>query len=740
MANESNSGGNVGFEPKTGDPWYGPVPPDPWYIADGSVIDVDEAFRVDMEIPVGQLEAIFSERAAQPAPNDRISWRSWFPGSVIPVAMFPCTDPGNSNGELRDVVDGQVLTTPGTEIYYRRLASGLYASDYRGRFRFNPIRGIEFANETEESFVAGTKHDLDPLGVSVEFPGPYSISGFLVARLRGTGLLMKKLKSGGAGWKLTVEDITDHEGHLRLTYFDTTSTPKEAWVEVAARHDVGHWFGVLFSIEYMGGSEPYVKLRLFTPHGYFLDSSHELNSDTYLTELPAPWPESGSLPVIDDYFTLGGAVGQIAIASYWQGPADKYELATSNNFHRLWRGTVFPPNVAERPGLVLWRDQVMAWKVGETLGGGDTVVKFGPGFVGVSPDREPDVVPQDPFEEIGGERILPHDEDRENLLTHSEDFSQWTGGASDREAESPEGMRGGYELKRGDTPLTASVVLGSTGAHVFSVWGRSKTGGAVVLELDEDGGETVTSTTHLTKRWTRVSLVNEDPDNDPADISIGAGGIEGSSIEIWGAQLQKGTAPTAYIPTTDTAVTASFEECYADFDVLPGPRRDYGKMEIILMAAPELVGDNTGEYAAFEVKDENDNFLRIWGKVGVDGDSNPTIAWSLDGQLWNGEDPPLHWGFSTVTSEPIPLAAWTPLKVAVRWHQKAIELWVDDELAGKTAPTGDPLPPVSFCPVPDPPVDAESSPCRCDMMRDYAETPDDHKKWIGGCKELRWWR
>ena len=145
---------------------------------------------------------------------------------------------------------------------------------------------------------------------------------------------------------------------------------------------------------------------------------------------------------------------------------------------------------------------------------------------------------------------------RTNLITYSEDFSEsaWTktrctidsGGHT-----SPSGESNAFKMTATDDD--ARLQDGSEAAGVVytqSIYVKSATGSDVSGQVDFTGTQIQTFT--ATSEWQRVDTTSDDTRAGVVRVRITNSGDE---LYIWGAQLEVGSYPTSYIPTSGSTVT-----------------------------------------------------------------------------------------------------------------------------------------------------------------------------------------
>ena len=183
---------------------------------------------------------------------------------------------------------------------------------------------------------------------------------------------------------------------------------------------------------------------------------------------------------------------------------------------------------------------------------------------------------------------------RTNLLTYSEDFSQWASGGvniTSNSAISPDGTQNAslFSHSGGSFPQIAlsGITFVSSANYVPSLYVKSD-GTTQVQHSLIVNGQVVNFTP--TNEWVRVSDLIVSPDTSGSFvIAQNSGSAVAASFYIWGGQLEQGDYATSYIPTTGATSTRNADVCNNS-----GSAQDFNSEEGVLYAEiAALANDST---------------------------------------------------------------------------------------------------------------------------------------------------
>ena len=218
-----------------------------------------------------------------------------------------------------------------------------------------------------------------------------------------------------------------------------------------------------------------------------------------------------------------------------------------------------------------------------------------------------------------------------NLVTYSEDFSQWSLGANgfltyEKDIVAPDGTLGVYRLKLPATGTTylLSNTFSSSNPLTVSVFAKATGTGNDNFNL-YTGGSNVSPLKTATDEWQKFEYTA----SGNSFYIINSGDSFVSDIYIWGAQAEALSYCTSYIPTNGSTQTRAAETCNG-----AGTSSIFESSEGILYAEIAALANSTN-YRVISISDgTTSNVVRFYysptaNRVGVNLRSNSANVFSI---------------------------------------------------------------------------------------------------------------
>ncbi len=220
-----------------------------------------------------------------------------------------------------------------------------------------------------------------------------------------------------------------------------------------------------------------------------------------------------------------------------------------------------------------------------------------------------------------------------NLITYSEDFSEWTTEANvevtDNSINSPDGTQNAAKLQltgssSGTDGKISFAVSPNATTHTFSVFAKKGNHDYIYIWMNISGGTNITrwidlddgsvnvgsgtatvTTTSFSNDWWKIEYTFDATDLSSIRLEVAddsaSTGTGGDNIYVWGAQLEELPYVTSYIPTNGSTVTRDAETCTD-----AGSSADFNSEEGVLYAEIAALADD-GTFRILSISDGTDD-------------------------------------------------------------------------------------------------------------------------------------